>query len=223
MKEKFVICFIISSLCFSGFLGTLWAQDEAPLANYGYGGTLDPGKIIVSSFMSGPAFELNMYDYDFGEVEPATPYIMDHGLHIENTGGVNLDFNLYSIDAYTGWLLNVRTTTAVENYFSLYALAGDPGDTLNPPTESDFHNPSLIANQIGFEHPYKEINSNQFYNPSWSAIPGITASGLNLPAEVPGEPTADEFSLFLRLLTPSWSTMDAFQVMQVTIEARIAE
>ncbi len=221
MREKFTL-FIISSFCLLGLVSYAFAQDEAPLGYYGYGPG-SPGKILVTAYMTGPAFTLNMYVYDFGNVEPSTPYIMERGLHIENTGGVNLDFFLYSDNAVTGWNLYVGPLEPGENEFSFYALAGAQSDTLNPPEESHFGYPSLVANQIGFMLPLKEITSEQFYNPSWSSIPGISPAGLNLPAEVPGDPHADEFCLFLRLSTPSWSTEDTFQILQVTIEAHLAE
>ncbi|MGB9561686.1 MAG: hypothetical protein ACPL6C_02630 [bacterium] len=177
--------------------------------------------LVIKAVMAGPSITLSTTRWELGSVDPEHRYIMPRGILVRNSGGVTIDISLYSLPTAGGWDLHIGDPYPPENTFSLYALAGSPSDTIRPPSERDFLLPSPTRNQLTYAPD--EINSNRFYNATWSILPGITSTGVHLPAKVPGYPMRNSFSLFLMLITPIRSTVEPNQTIEVYIEARLLD
>jgi hypothetical protein len=199
---------IIFSTCFLSFAG-LFAQ------------TTVTHKLVIKAVMAGPSFSLSTTVWNLGAVDPERRYPMEHGILVRNTGGLTLDFTIYSLPTAGGWDLHLGDPYPPENTFCLYALAGAPQDTNRPPSERNYLYPSVTRNQVTYAAD--EITTNRFYNSTWSTIPSVTPSGLHLPAKVPGQPDRNAFSLFLMLITPIRSTVDPNQTIEVYIDARLLD
>lgn len=177
--------------------------------------------IVIKAVMAGPSITLSTTAWELGAVDPEHRYIMPRGILVRNSGGVTIDISLYALPTIGGWDLHIGDPYPPENTFCLYALAGSPSDTLRPPSERDFLLPTTTRNQLTYAPD--EITTNRFYNSSWSTVPGITSSGIHLPAKVPGLPARNSFSLFLMLITPIRSTVDPNQVIEAYIEAKLMD
>lgn len=207
----------IAVLIAIGAARLLWAADSSPLANQYTGDT--PGKIRIMVRMKGVAFSLDNTLWDLtgggGLMPNATPISPRYTL--QNDGGVNIDlsFRVGDSTAVAPWTFKPTVSFAVDStypatdrYF-LEPYITDPGGAT--PTIASFSG-------IGVTDTYTEADSTR-----WAHNSSARASGVNLPAYVPGRPSGDQVNLFLLFVAPASSSSDVDHTIILEIQAKLAD
>lgn len=206
----------IAILVILSMASLVWA-DNTPLANQYTGDT--PGKIRIMVTMKGAAFSLDNTLWDLtgggGLMPNATPISPRYTL--QNDGGVNLDisFRVGDSTATSPWLFKSTVNFAVDSTY--------------PATDRYFLEPYLVDaggavptiasfSGIGVTDVFVEADSTR-----WAHNTTARASGVNLPAHVPGRPTGDQVNIFLLFIAPASSSTDVDHQIILEIQAKLAD
>ena len=163
-----------------------------------YAGEAVPGKIIVTTYMSGIAFSLSATEWDIGMCRP-NENKYSSAFELQNDGGVNLDLGFrVQADDYGGpypWTAWNNPAPFIDTvYFALVVtdagVASVTGAAFGDPQDAVYESPDYI-----------EAN-NTVYAPNDATAPyaGVNADGLNLVAYEPGNNDGDELKLWFKFI-----------------------
>ncbi|MBN2541548.1 hypothetical protein JXI42_01640 [bacterium] len=137
------------------------------------------------------------------ECEYATGYVMteSEAILVENTGGQTLDFRLAHYPAESlYWTL--APAPGIDEFY-LGILCGNARGPSSPlPQHFGTDDIWMMSNAPPLYPLTEEITSSHFYNSAWSPIRSMTAEGIHLPAELPGDALGDSFKMFFYFITP---------------------